>query len=809
MTSNTLDKRRDWLAWLLAGVLVYSLVCLISLATDIGRPFPGFLTYHNLIVKRLDIVRNAPAWWWGVTVDEPHITDVLLQVEDTPFSGLSAPLNERPIYEAAWARGQQTVRVLVQRQETERLLTVPLVRFSWRRYLDFMFAPVIISAALWLLALLLYRAAPADPTQRLGAASLALMAFLPIGVHPSLFQHDQFIDRLLSLTNVTTLAAGLLLGVTFYKFSLRFPYPLTGRAGQWGARLLTGLALLGFVAYAAARLIIYTAGMTPTAQRLESLYFYLWIGLMMASIVTAFLRMLVDAVWLRTGRRQQQEARIMLGGLLIMLPTTLLLGHYMVDSAASLSMLQVLADSRFFALALPLALAAISLRYHTFAGAQNYYFMALLLAGSGLLANVGAALLFWNRLPLIRETAVPPTFILFLLFSAAGLFLGWQASWRGWLGQVFAWERVNYQLVQQVGEALLNLHGYREADVAQKLITTLKEALQIERAAVWTAEADQLALVAQTGAWPHPPPAPLPLPAKRVVAPMRHTSAAQIWPALAQTPITAVVPLTIAGDLLGIIGVGPRWDTAVFDDRDLEILSLIGQQAALFLQNYRQLTQLREADRQMLRVLTHNRQKTAQDLHDHLLPTLSRVQFSLLASANLMDTAPQEARQTLHDSQQALAASADLVRRIQQGLITRPLEYGLRAYLINMVHQFSQETQIPVYQSLPPELDTAVRDLKLREAVHAVWQQALDNVRRHAQATEVQITLTVGDGNGRFSICDNGKGSSEMERQQALRSGSYGLRSMAIRLESVGGQLQVQSEPGRGSCISGAFPLQT
>ena len=104
--------------------------------------------------------------------------------------------------------------------------------------------------------------------------------------------------------------------------------------------------------------------------------------------------------------------------------------------------------------------------------------------------------------------------------------------------------------------------------------------------------------------------------------------------------------------------------------------------------------------------------------------------------------------------------------------------------------------------------DAATLALPLREALYAIWQQALDNIQRHAQASTVKISLVLKAAQGHFSICDDGQGSSRVQRQEAMQNGRFGLRSMQIRLETIGGRLTFQSEPGQGSCVLGDFPLE-
>jgi two-component system NarL family sensor kinase len=255
--------------------------------------------------------------------------------------------------------------------------------------------------------------------------------------------------------------------------------------------------------------------------------------------------------------------------------------------------------------------------------------------------------------------------------------------------------------------------------------------------------------------------------------------------------------------------LGQRWDTAVFDDRDLEILDLIAQQSAIFLQNTRQTAQLRQTDQQLLHIQELTRQKTAQNLHDHLLPALSQLQMNLLTANQLISTQPDKAHTLLAESQKGLRENAELVRRIQKDLVIRPLEYGLSPYLQELVNQFIQDTGIKVELHLPATLDAVITNLSTREAIYAVWQQALDNIAQHAQATQVIANMVIETDQLTFSVRDNGRGSLPEEQEKARQNGRFGLRSMQIRLETIGGQFTFQSTPVQGSCVKAHIPLNS
>ena len=80
--------------------------------------------------------------------------------------------------------------------------------------------------------------------------------------------------------------------------------------------------------------------------------------------------------------------------------------------------------------------------------------------------------------------------------------------------------------------------------------------------------------------------------------------------------------------------------------------------------------------------------------------------------------------------------------------------------------------------------------------------EALQNVAKHARASAVIIRLTGRPGLLEFSISDDGQGFSSPDR-----SGS-GLQGMSDRLAAHGGTLEISSQPGHGTTISGRLPTQ-
>lgn len=96
---------------------------------------------------------------------------------------------------------------------------------------------------------------------------------------------------------------------------------------------------------------------------------------------------------------------------------------------------------------------------------------------------------------------------------------------------------------------------------------------------------------------------------------------------------------------------------------------------------------------------------------------------------------------------------------------------------------------------------------RVRMALYRIYQIAITNVLRHAQATQVWIQFKLNREDVILEIKDNGRGFEVPERWIELaRQGHLGLVGALERAEAIGGRLQVESEPGRGSLVRVTAP---
>jgi signal transduction histidine kinase len=129
-------------------------------------------------------------------------------------------------------------------------------------------------------------------------------------------------------------------------------------------------------------------------------------------------------------------------------------------------------------------------------------------------------------------------------------------------------------------------------------------------------------------------------------------------------------------------------------------------------------------------------------------------------------------------------------------------ELGLVTALRDLVEAFSERTKIECEFSVHPA-DLSV-DSGLATPLYRMVQESLTNVARHAQATEVIVSLyRDASGNIVLDINDNGKGFSNVD--QGMRR-SFGLIGMRERAAMLGGEMKIHSQSGAGTAIEIVIP---
>ena len=209
-------------------------------------------------------------------------------------------------------------------------------------------------------------------------------------------------------------------------------------------------------------------------------------------------------------------------------------------------------------------------------------------------------------------------------------------------------------------------------------------------------------------------------------------------------------------------------------------------------------SELAELQRRLMESREAERLHLAQELHDGPVQDLYAISYRL---GNLNDALPDEANQV------QLAAAVATMQRVIQMLRTtasdlRPptlATFGLEKAIRSHIDQFqSIHPEIDVSLQLTPDGQTLPERVRL--ALFRIFQEALNNVARHAEAKQVSINFTLDDAQVDLRMKDNGRGF-DMPRRwiQLARQGHLGLVGMWERAESIDGTLEIVSTPGTGT----------
>lgn len=218
-----------------------------------------------------------------------------------------------------------------------------------------------------------------------------------------------------------------------------------------------------------------------------------------------------------------------------------------------------------------------------------------------------------------------------------------------------------------------------------------------------------------------------------------------------------------------------------------------------------------ERSHQLLQALTavqesiqeEERKRIARELHDELAQKLTVLKLQTTSvMSTLSDGEPGLTRQ-MQDMNLLLTETMHAVGQIAANL--RPVvldELGLVTALRDLVEQFSERTKIECDFSVHPA-DLSVDD-RLAMPLYRMVQEALTNVARHAEATEVIVSL-YRDPSGKITldITDNGKGLRNDD--QGTRK-SFGLIGMRERAAMLGGEIRIHAQPGAGTSIEIVIP---
>jgi signal transduction histidine kinase len=267
------------------------------------------------------------------------------------------------------------------------------------------------------------------------------------------------------------------------------------------------------------------------------------------------------------------------------------------------------------------------------------------------------------------------------------------------------------------------------------------------------------------------------------------------------------VPLRAGFETYGVVLFASARPNA-YTAEHAELLTIFCNQATIALQNASLYESLRVERDKIVDQEEQARHKLARNLHDGPTQDVAAIAMRLNFARLLIDRDPARARAEL-------ARLEDLahrtVREIRSMLFTlRPVileTEGLVAALNQYADNLRETDGLSV--EVDPSRYQDCLDRETQGVVFAILEEAINNAKKHAQATEIYVPLGVENGVFIAEVVDDGRGFDVDLVEQNYRSrGSLGLINLKERAELIEGTLKIESTPGRGTRVTLVVPLK-
>jgi signal transduction histidine kinase len=265
-----------------------------------------------------------------------------------------------------------------------------------------------------------------------------------------------------------------------------------------------------------------------------------------------------------------------------------------------------------------------------------------------------------------------------------------------------------------------------------------------------------------------------------------------------------VVPLIFQGQAHGVlIAIDRLRDGPSFSREDERLLEAFAASAATAVATAE--TVVSERHRQRLMAAEGERQRWARELHDETLQSLSALRIGLSGAAR--SGQPQKLSRAVGQAVEHLEEAIGNLRALITDLRPAALdELGVRAALEGLAERASRhgmEVKVSVEFAENPDGTTARHISELETAVYRIAQEALTNALKHGRAAHAVIEVREDPTTVRVRVRDDGNGF-----DPHVETSGFGLLGMRERVELLGGELQLDSAPGRGTTVTASIPAQ-
>ena len=284
---------------------------------------------------------------------------------------------------------------------------------------------------------------------------------------------------------------------------------------------------------------------------------------------------------------------------------------------------------------------------------------------------------------------------------------------------------------------------------------------------------------------------------------------ARAIPAFVEAGVISIVgvPILSGERVFGTMCVVSIGGAKSFLDRDIAILTGIGRQAGIAVENARLYENLRFYARQITQAQENERKRIARELHDDTIQSLIALSRRLEGLVKSDERLPDAAAQRIQALWQETGDAIRRVRRFSQDLRPSILDdLGLLPTLEELTTDLNRETGLRAGFRVRGTKQRFSSEVEL--TLFRIAQEALTNVRKHAQATEVTTTVELANSAVKMTVQDNGRGFMPPILTEAPENTDMlGLIGMNERVRLLGGTLLIESQPDQGTSVIVNVPI--
>jgi signal transduction histidine kinase len=280
-------------------------------------------------------------------------------------------------------------------------------------------------------------------------------------------------------------------------------------------------------------------------------------------------------------------------------------------------------------------------------------------------------------------------------------------------------------------------------------------------------------------------------------------------PEFAQAGVKSIVGVPIVnGDrTFGTMCVMSIERSKHFLHRDVAVLTGIGRQAGIAVENAYLYENLRYYARRITQSQENERKRIARELHDDTIQSLIALSRRLEGLSTGKEALPEAVAERIRELWRQTSEMIQRVREFSHNLRPSVLDdLGLLPSLEELTTDLERQVGLQTEFRAVGEGRRLSSEVEL--TLFRIAQEALSNVRRHAKATRVTTTVELGDSVVRMRIEDDGVGFDPPKLTDNLRAeAGLGLIGMHERVRLLGGNLQIKSEPDSGTTVVAEVPI--